>query len=131
MVPIPRFASWEAFNVHLEEQCRKRRGDVLRGHRVSIGERFKDDREILIAFPPVLYDACDKQTSRVNSLSLVRYRGNDYSVPLAYGHREVWISGYVHQMVSGCGGEAIARHRRTYDHEDLVFDPVHYLVVPA
>ena len=41
MVPIPRFASWEAFNIHLEEQCRKRQSDVLRGHRESIGERFK------------------------------------------------------------------------------------------
>jgi transposase len=24
MVPIPRFATWDAFNAHLEEQCRKR-----------------------------------------------------------------------------------------------------------
>jgi transposase len=129
MVPIPRFASWEAFNIHLEEQCRKRQSDVLRGHRESIGERFKDDQEILMALPPVLYDACDKQTSRVNSLSLVRYRGNDYSVAVAYGHREVWIRGYIHEVVIGCGGEVIARHRRSYDHEDLVFDPVHYLAL--
>ena len=60
-----------------------------------------------MALPPVLYDACDKQTSRVNSLSLVRYRGNDYSVAVAYGHREVWIRGYIHEVVIGCGGEGI------------------------
>ena len=29
MVPIPRFATWAAFNAHLEEQCRRRQGDVL------------------------------------------------------------------------------------------------------
>ena len=46
-------------------------------------------------------------------------------------HREVWIRGYIHEVVIGRGGEVIARHRRSYDHEDLVFDPVHYLVVPA
>ena len=44
--------------------------------------------------PVVAYDACDKRTARVSSLSLVRYRGNDYSVPSAYGHREVLVRGY-------------------------------------
>ena len=40
MTPLPRFASWDAFNGHLEEQCRNRQGNVLRGHRESIGERL-------------------------------------------------------------------------------------------
>ena len=30
-----------------------------------------------------------RRSRAVSSLSLVRYRGNDYSVPTAYGHREV------------------------------------------
>ena len=127
MVPLPRFENWDAFNAHLEEQCRKRQGDVLRGHRESIGERFERDREALMALPPAPFDACDKLGTRANSLSLVRYRTNDYSVPVAYGHQEVWVRGYVHEVVIGCGAEIIARHRRSYDREDLVFDPIHYL----
>ena len=127
MTPRPRFVSWEAFNVDLEEHCRKRQGDVLRGHRESIGERFVRDREALMSPLPAPFDACDKQGTRVNSLSLVRYRSNDYSVPVAYGHQEVWIRGYVHEVVIGCGVEIIARHPRSYDREDLIFDPIHYL----
>ena len=50
---------------------------------------------------PAPFDACDKQGTRVDSLSLVRYRTNDYSVPVAYGHQEVWIRGYVHEVVIG------------------------------
>ena len=103
MTPLPRFASWDAFNGHLEEQCRNRQGNVLRGHRESIGERFVRDREALKRPLPAPFDACDKQGTRVNSLSLVRYRTNDYSVPVAYGHQEVWIRGYVHEVVIGCG----------------------------
>ena len=57
----------------------------------------------------------------------MRYKTNDYSVPVAYGHRDVWIRGYVAEVVIGCGGEIIARHPRCYDREDMVFDPVHYL----
>ena len=94
MTPLPRFASWDAFNVHLEEQCRNRQGDVLRGHRESIGERFVRDREALMSPLPAPFDACDKQGTRVSSLPLVRYQRNDYSVPVAYGHQDVWIRGY-------------------------------------
>ena len=127
MTPLPRFASWDAFNGHLEEQCRNRQGNVLRGHRESIGERFVRDREALKRPLPAPFDACDKQGTRVNSLSLVRYRTNDYSVPVAYGHREVWIRGYVHEVVIGCGAGIIARHPRSYERDDMVFDPIHYL----
>ena len=63
----------------------------------------------------------------MSSQSLVRYQTNDYSVPVAYGHRDVWVRGYVDQVVIGCGGEIIARHPRCYDREDMIFDPVHYL----
>ena len=127
MTPLPRFESWDAFNAYLEAQCRKRQGEVLRGHRESIGDRLEHDLEALTALPPTPFDACDKLGTQASSLSLVRYRNNDYSVPVAYGHQDVWVRGYVHEVVIGCGGEVIARHPRSYDREDLVFDPIHYL----
>jgi hypothetical protein len=66
---------------------------------------------------------------RVSSLSLVRYRGTDYSVPTAYAHREVLIRGYVDAVVISWGSEIIARHIRSYEREDFVFDPLHYLAL--
>ena len=60
-------------------------------------------------------------------LSLVRYRTNDYSVPVAYGHREVVVRGYVGEVVISNGAEVIARHPRSYERDDFVFDPIHYL----
>ena len=40
---------------------------------------------------------------------------------------DVWLRGYVDQVVIGCGGAVIARHPRCRDREDMVFDPIHYL----
>ncbi len=37
------------------------------------------------------------------------------------------MRGYVDQVVIGCRGEVIARHPRSYEREDMVFDPIHYL----
>ena len=128
-VPIPRFASWDALNAALARQCGERRGRRLRRHTETIGERFARDREALLPLPPVPYDACDQRPTRVTSLSLVRYRRNDYSVPTAYGHREVLVKGYVDEVVIVCGSEEIARHRRSYAREALIFEPRHYLAL--
>ena len=46
---------------------------------------------------------------------------------MAYGHREVLIRGYVERVVISCAAEVIARHPRSYESEDLIFDPLHYL----
>jgi hypothetical protein len=129
MVPIPRFNSWEQFNAHLEVQCRRRSERRLRGHTETIGERFERDRAQMLPLPATPYEACEKITVRVTSLSLVRYRGNDYSVPTEYGHRQVLVKGYVHEVVIACASEVIARHQRSYEREAVVFDPLHYLAL--
>ncbi len=128
-VPVPRVASWDALNADLARQCRARRGQRLRRHTETIGERFARDRAALLPLPPVPYEACDTRPTRVTSLSLVRYRRNDYSVPTAYGHRDVMVKGYVDVVVIVCGSEEIARHRRSYRREELIFDPLHYLAL--
>ena len=127
MVPMPRFADWDTFNDYLEEQCLKRQADILRGHKISIGERLDADLTAMRPLPAAPFEACDLQSGQVTSTSQVRYRGNDYSVPVAYGHREVWIKGFVGRVVIGCAAEIIADHPRSYDTGDMVFDPVHYL----
>jgi transposase len=126
-VPVPSFESFEALNADLEQRCLERRGARLRGHTETIGERFERDREALLPLPAAPYEACEKCSTRVSSLSLVRYRSNDYSVPVAYGHREVLVRGYVGEVVISCAAAVIARHRRSYEREDFIFDPMHYL----
>src|ERR1039457_769702 len=129
MVPIPHFNSWDELNAHLEAECRKRRQRRLRGHSETIGERFERDLAAMLPLPVSRYEACEKISARVNSLSLVRYRANDYSVPTQYGHRQVWVKGYVHEVVITCGSDVIARHERSYEREAVVFDPLHYLAL--
>ena len=127
LVPVPSFESFEALNAHLEGRCLERMDARLRGHAESIGQRMERDLEALLPLPAAPYDACDKQAGRVSSQSLVRYRTNDYSAPVAYGYRDVMARGYVDQVVISCGSEVIARHPRSYERDDFVYDPVHYL----
>lgn len=128
-VPVPRAASFAELNARLLEQCRQRGARRLRGHRESIAERFVRDKAALLPLPPTPYDACDKVTTGATSLSLVRYAGNDYSVPTAYGHRQVLVKGYVGEVVICSGSEVIARHVRCYGKEEAIYDPLHYLAL--
>jgi transposase len=129
MVPIPRVNSWDELNAHFATECRKRRERRLRGHMETIGERFERDRAAMLPLPAAPHEACEKVNVRVSSLSLVRYRTNDYSVPTEYGHRQVHVKGFVHHVVIACGSDVIAVHARSYEHEAVVFDPLHYLAL--
>ena len=129
MVPIPHAASWQGLNAHLEAECRARRQRRLRGHDETIGERFAHDLAAMLPLPSAPHEACEKLTVRVSSLSLVRYRTNDYSVPTEYGHRQVLVKGYVDRVVIACGSEVIATHERSYERETAIYDPLHYLAL--
>lgn len=129
MVPVPRAGSWEELNGGLLDQCRKRRERKLWGHSETIGERFERDRERLLPLPAVAYESCRKRSTRASSQALVRFETNDYSVPVRYAHQRVLVKAFVWDVVIACGSEVIARHRRSYGREEMIFDPLHYLAL--
>lgn len=129
MTPLPVAPDFDAFNARLMDACIKRRQAILRGQTTSIAERMQADMAVFMALPPAPYDACHKVATRVSSLSLVRYRNNDYSVPTRYGHQEVLAKGYVDRVEIACRGEIIAVHARSYATAEFVYNPLHYLAL--
>jgi transposase len=129
LTPIPHAESWEALNLQLRERCLARRNDHVRGSDGTIGERLVRDQAALLPMPSAPFDCCRITSGRVSSQSLVRYKTNDYSVPVAFGHRQVVIKSYVHEIVIAHGAEIIARHPRSYERHDFIFNPLHYLAL--
>ena len=131
MVPLPIAADFDTLNAKLLDGCLKRQRAVLRGHTESIAHRFGRDRAALMPLSAAAFDASHKQASRVSSQSLVRYRTNDYSVPTQYAHQGVLVKGTVDWVDIYPVGktERIGHHRRSYNKNDFVFDPLHYLAL--
>ncbi len=94
MVPIPEATDIDALNAMLLERCQARQDAVLRGADVTIGERLAADRAAFPALPPTPFDACDKRPGKASSQPLMRCKSTDYSVPIAYAHRDVLVKGY-------------------------------------
>ncbi len=129
MTPIPHAASLADLNAMLADRCRQRQGEIAGRHAGRIGERLAADLATFRDLPAVALEPCEKRAARVSSTSLVRYRCNDYSVPTAFGFRDVLVKGFVDEVVILCAGEEIARHRRSYASGAFVFDPLHYLML--
>lgn len=102
---------------------------IAPAHAETVGVRLAADLDAFRNLPAVPLEPCEKRTARVSSTALVRYRGNDYSVPTSHGFQEVMVKGFVDQVVILCGGAEIARHRRSYGSGTFVFDPLHYLAL--
>ena len=129
MVPVPVTASFDDLNAGLERRCRGRQDEHAGRHAETIGERLAADVAALQSLPAVPLEPCEKRAARVSSTALVRYRTNDYSVPTAYGFRDVVVKGFVDEVVISCAGEEIARHARCYSEGVFVANPLHYLAL--
>src|SRR6516165_1187360 len=129
LTPVPSAESFEALNAKLEADCLADLNRTVNGQTESIGKRLEADLNAFRPLPSGGFEACDKRTARVSSTGLVRYRTGDYSVPTVYGYQTVAVKGFVDQVVITCGGEEIARHKRSYEHGAFVCDPLHYLAL--
>jgi transposase len=127
MVPVPNVESIDALNAHLLAGCLERQKDILVKHKSSIGERLESEKTALLGLPAVRYEACRLASATVSSQSLVRFETNDYSVPVQYGYKQVYVKGYVNDVIIVLQDKIIARHKRSYLKHSVVFDPMHYL----
>jgi transposase len=125
-VPIPRVTELDVLNEQLLAGCLARLDTLETGETAAA---LMADLEALRDLPAVPFEACEQRAGRVSSTALVRYRLVDYSVPVAYAHREVMIKGHVDRVEIVCGQQIIARHRRSYERGAVVYEPLHYLAL--
>ena len=126
-VPVPRVCDLDELNGKLAEMCREDLKRRLRGKTATKAEMLKEDQRAFLPLPEVAFDACRKQPTRANSLSLVRFDDNDYSVPVRYAHHEILIKGYVERVVLCHKDKVVAEHPRSWGKEGVFFDYRHYL----
>jgi transposase len=129
LVPVPSFASWAALNEYLAACCY---ADLFRRVRGKVGtkaERLVEDRAALLELPSEAFEPRRVVQGHANSLSLVRFDRNDYSVPTAYAHHEVTVLGGIEELSITSGTDVIARHPRHWGKEHTTFDPLHYLAL--
>jgi transposase len=126
-VPVPQVRDLNELNEKLAQMCREDLKRRLRGKAGTKAETLKEDQAAFLLLPVAPFDACRKQPTRANSLSLVRFDDNDYSVPVDYAHHEILVKGYVDRVVLCHKDTVVAEHVRSWSKEGVFFDYRHYL----
>ncbi len=129
LVPVPSFASFAALNEYLASCCY---ADLFRRVRGKVGtkaERLGEDRAAMVRLPAEAFEPRRVAHGHANSLSLVRFDRNDYSVPTAYAHHEVTVAGGIEEVRITSGTSLVATHRRHWGREHTTDDPLHYLAL--
>jgi len=129
LVPVPAADSWEALNAELVRRCQADLDRQLRGKDQPKGELLEVERPSLGPLPGNRFEPRRVELADANSLSLVRFDGNDYSVPTAYAHHPITVVGGLDEVRLVCRDHLVARHRRDWGREHVAFDPVHYLAL--
>jgi transposase len=129
LVPVPSFGSFAELNAHLTAACS---ADLVRRVRGKVDnkiDRLETDRAAMLPLPDEQFEPRRVVAASANSLSLVRFDRNDYSVPTAYAFHDVTAVGGIDHLTIAVGSEVVARHRRHWGKEHTVYDPRHYLAL--
>jgi transposase len=126
--PVPQVADLVALNAHLRQRALAELERTVAGYDESIGQRFRRDRAQALALPKHPFDPCLQQPATVDKYQTVQFDKNRYSVPRSCAFRTVTVKGYVDRVEVIDAGTVVARHRRCYDQNEQILDPLHYLV---
>jgi transposase len=129
LVPVPRVSSLEDLNVDLEQRCRDDLQRRLRGQTATKAILLEEERSALRQLPRQRFEARRVASGQADSLSLVRFDRNSYSVPTRYAHQHVTVVGGVERVRIVCRDHVVAEHTRDWGRERVRFDPLHYLAL--
>lgn len=127
LVPIPEAASFEELNTLLLERCLHDDRRRVSRQAKTIGQAWEEEKPSLLPRPSFDYECCETVTVRLTPYSQATYETNRYSVPVNRARREVILKAYPFSVDLYDKAELIARHPRSYEREQDIFDPLHYL----
>ena len=129
LVPVPSFRSFAELNAHLEASCIADMGRSVRGKPEGKAERLETDQAAMLPIPDDIFEIRRVVQAGANSLSLVRFDRNDYSVPTDHAHHPVTALGGIEDVRIVVGTEVVATHKRCWTKDEILFDPRHYLAL--
>lgn len=129
LVPIPRVASLQELNSQLLARCQQDLQRQLRGKPAVKQVLLLEVRSSMLKLPAQEFEARRLTQAGANSLSLVRFDTNSYSVPVKFAHRQITVVATVDEVRLVFENRLIARHTRHWGREQFLFEPIHYLAL--
>lgn len=125
--PIPQVADFAELNAQLRQACLDDLHRRIRGQQASVMELWQAEKPLLLPLRGPDYRACSTHVVKVNPYSQVVFETNRYSVPTAFVGRQLVLRAYPFRIEVLSLEDLIASHSRSYEREQDILDPLHYL----
>lgn len=127
LVPVPRVSDFSELNAILAERCRAYGSHRIRGKSASVGEMLREEQSALRPLPLYPFETAKCTSVRANAFSTVRFKTNNYSVPVEYAGHTVGVKGYAEKVEVYADGRLIAAHARCFGKHQSVYKLEHYM----
>jgi transposase len=128
LTPVPEVTSIGTdLAQRLRESCER---DLLKvdDHQTqSRAQLLEKERMAFVPLPASVFRACREESTHVSKQLLVRFDGNDYSVPTEQAHQPCVVRGFVDRVEIEVNHQPVAVHPRCYGQGEFVLEPLHYL----
>ena len=127
--PIPKVRDFAELNTMLRDWCAAHLSTTAKGKDKTRGELLIEEQAEFLEIPQGEYDACVKKNRKADTLSLVHFQTNRYSVPDHYaGRDDLLLKGYWDRVeIYNREKELLATHPRRYGKYEESLNPLHYL----
>ena len=95
----------------------------------TIGELFAEEQPALLTLPDTDFEARRITLRGADSLSLVRFDGNAYSVPSEHAYKKITVIASVDTVTFAVDGDVVAEHQRDWSKNKTHYNPIHYLAI--
>jgi transposase len=122
--------SLEALNDWLASECRAAWVDMRHPEcpDLTLLSVLEDEQPHLMPNPQP-FDGYIEQPVRVSATALIHYQRSRYSVPAELAHQVISLRVYSWELVLVAEGEEVARHCRSFERYQTVYDWQHYVGV--
>jgi hypothetical protein len=96
-----------------------------------IAEAWEEERPHLRSLPARAFDCAVSREVTLNGYSQVTFETNRYSVPTDKARKHLILKAYPFHIEILTGDEVIARHERSYERQQDILNPLHYLPLLA
>lgn len=125
--PIPQAADFLALNAQLRQVCENDMQRRARGETDTVAEVWQREKSALLPLSAEDYPACSSHVVKVNPYSQVVFETNRYSVPAEYVGKQLALRAYSFRVQILSLGQVVTEHRRCFEREQDILDPLHYL----
>ncbi|TCP63927.1 IS21 family transposase [Baia soyae] len=127
LTPVPSVSSLEELNQMLLDKCIAYEKTLVPRTSRTVGDAYKEDKASMLPLPTRPLACCRERYVKSNSLSMVAFEKNFYSVPVRYASSELTGKIFAEHVEFYYKDELIATHRRCVERNQEILNYDHYL----